>query len=500
MKTIKIFFLLLFPTFLFGQGITLQKAVSDSDYPEITWQTSLTIDTTAFQVFRAGAGNKQFVEIHTIHFADKAEGNDTMVFTIFDTTLVEKGLYMYYIEAVSKGNPVKSETAYGHNYGMLPRPQLAYFKATPLTDRKAVRLHWKLNFNQTVSSMELFRSKNYDTGYIKITDLAPDMESYSDVVPMANEPWFYFMVIHDYFGNQIPGVRTPAFATFAEKPIRPQNISGNFNNDTLQLHWANTGKNIIGYRVYRSLNNKAFRLMGDMVQSLNEKEAFTDAGPELKKAVNLGYYVRNVSDGFVESNSSDTLYFYLAGHEKLLPPNDMDIVTDNNGNIKLFWKPSEEGFVQAFNLYLVNPNGDTLLLNNTPIEQNYFVDTVYRTEGKYQYEIEGIGYGGKVSAQKTRRAVHRYKPRIHVLLDLKKRKDGIEISWKKPLNKHITRLMLYKKTGNTKAVLKKSFSNQEDIDYLDTQVSRGNFYLYQLMAKMENGDELLINDGVEINW
>jgi hypothetical protein len=499
-KTIKIFFLILFPSLLFGQGITLMKTISDSDYPEITWHTSIKIDTTAFQVYRAKVDNNQFNEIHTIHFANKTEGDDTLMFTVIDTSLLQKGLYIYYIEAVSNGNPVKSEKAYGHNFGILPRPQLAFFKSTPLDDRKAVKLDWKLNFKQTVSSLELFRSKNYDTGYIKITDLGPEMETFTDITPLANEAWFYYMVIHDYFGNQIPGVRIPAFATFAEKPIRPQNINGHFKNDTLHLNWANTGKNIIGYRVYRSINNKPFRLITEMVQELKGEVEFSDLSVELQKALNVNYYVRNVSDGFIESNSSDTLYFYLPEHGKILPPTELDQITDNDGNLKLLWKPSLESHTQAFNVYLVNPNMDTSRLNNTPLRQNFFVDTVYRTEGKYKYEIESIGIANKASQKRISTTVYRYKPQIHVIIDLKKRKDGLEISWKRALNKHVAKILLYKKYGNNKAVLKKSFSNEEDIVYLDTKVSRGNTYLYKLKAVMDNGDEIIINDGVEMNW
>ncbi len=500
MKTINIFFLFLFPSLLFGQGITLKKSISDSDYPKISWQTSINIDTTAFRVFRAKVEHDMFVEIHTIHFVSKPNGKDTMTFTVFDTTLLQKGLYMYYIKAISNNKQVKSEIAYGHNYGLLPRPQLAFFKSTPLDDRKAVKLDWKLNFDQTTSSMELFRSKAYDTGYIKITDLGPDMETFTDVIPLANEPWFYFMLIHDYFGNQIPGTRIPAFATFAEKPIRPQNIIGHFHNDTLFINWKNTGKNIIGHRVYRSIGNKEFRLLNGMAPSLSENTVFADTSPELKNATTLRYYVRNVSDGFIESNSSDTLHFHIPEHETIPPPKEMDIITVKNGNVKLFWLPPGEGFVQAFNVYLIDPKGDTSLLNNAPVTQNHFADTIYRTEGKYHYEVESIGFAGKVSKQRNRKTIHRYKPQVHVILDLKKRKDGIEISWKRPLDKHISEMLLYKKHGEAQAVVKKSFSNKEDINYLDTKVSRGNTYLYKLMAVMENGDEITVNDGVEINW
>ena len=60
--------------------------------------------------------------------------------------------------------------------------------------------------------------------------------------------------------------------------------------------------------------------------------------------------------------------------------------------------------------------------------------------------------------------------------------------------------MLYKKYGQNKPVLKKIFPSNEDIIYLDIEVSRGINYLYFLTAKMKNGEEIPINNGVEIIW
>jgi hypothetical protein len=500
MKTYSLLILLVLPAFVFGQFISVEKSISDADYPDITWQTTGSIDTSAFRIYRASVKNKIFNEIHTIHYAEIIKGNDTIRFTVIDTTLTAKGIYLYYIVVSRNQEDVKSEVSMGHNYGLIPTPQMTYFRAAPLDDRKAVRLEWQLNYKQTLNSMSLYRSTNYDSGYVKITDLSPEMVTYIDPVPVANEPLFYFMVLHDYFGGKTTSVRIPAFATFAEKPVRPQNINGEFKHDTVFINWQNAGMNIIGYRVYRSVENGDFQLLNDMSANLSETGSFADASPVVSSAVKLKYYVRTVSDGFVESNSSDTLEFYVMAHKPVLPPSELDYVTDANGNIKLLWMPPKEGLNISYNIYLTGPDGKEIKMNKEKWTQNFFVDTVYRIAGKYIYAVEGVGYNDTVSEKRISVAVYRYPPKLHVILNLNKRKDGIEISWKRPLNEHVSRLMLYKKHGNGDAVLKKSFSPSEDVVYLDTKVSRGDNYLYSLIAVMDNGKKISVNDGVELKW
>jgi fibronectin type 3 domain-containing protein len=501
-SNIKIYFicLFLFPSILFGQAIVLDKSVNDSNFPEITWRTTGRIDSTDFKVFRAGASENIFTEIHTIHFEKPIYTGDTSAFVIVDTTLTSKGLYLYYIQVMRNNRAVKSETAHGHNFGLLPEPRLTSFKATPLEDRKAVRLDWTFNYRETINSMSLYRSSNYDSSYVKVAELDADMTSFEDVIPVANEPWFYYMVVHDYFGNQLPGVRIPAFATFAEKPFRPNNIHGEFKNDSIVLDWTNPAKNSVGYRVYRSIEGKQFRLMNELNQSLAENAIFIDNSPEIKSTTRLAYFVRNVSDGFLESNSSDTMSFYIPEHEKVLPPAELDFIKEQNTNIRLLWTPPSEGLALGYNVYISSPEGRTQKLNTEVLRENHFVDTVFRAEGKYLYAIESVGYANKVSERRINTTVYYYPPNIHVIVDLKKRTDGLEISWKKPLADNITKVLLYKKSDQNPAVLTKSYPPEEDVVYLDTKVSSGNTYLYTLVAVMADHSEVVLNDGVEMFW
>ncbi len=501
MKRILIILSIILPSFTIAQNSVWVKEVSsDLTTPEITWMTTGNIDTLDFLIFRAALKDTVFHEVYTTHYVKPHENSDTLEFTLFDTTLTKKAMYRYYIKVQINGKTVVSETAMAHNFGYIPPPQLNSITATPLTDRKAIKLDWKISYLQTVTNIELFRSSSWDTGYIKVADLAPDMTSFTDVVPIANEPLFYFIIIHTYFGNDITSVRTPAYATFAEKPFPPHNLHASFKNDSVIIDWTNVGKNIIGYRVYRSIDDQPFHLMNDMNSGIEEKVVFTDTGKEIEKAIKLRYYVRNVSDGFVESNITDTISFYLAEHEPVLPPEEVDFIRDSYGNIKFMWVQSDKGLTTGYNIYLIDSNNDTVKLNKTVLTSNFFVDTVYRSKGKYNYQVEGVGFNNKTSELRTPVTVYRYNPQTHVIVDLKKGPSGIIVVWKHPLNPHVKKMLLYKQFDKTKAAVIKSFDATEDVIFSDKMVQRGTTYLYKLEAQMENGDKIVVNDGVQLSF
>ncbi len=490
-----------FPLFTEAQYVSVKKVDNSANYPMITWFTVGEIDTTAFQIYRTTIKEIKFKPIKTIHSTNPAkQSSDTSYFYVTDTTLTKKGIYLYYIKIAQNGREVISETALGHNFGYIPSPQVISFHAIPLTDRKAVKLEWEINSSNTISSLQLYRSKSYDTGYIKIADLAADMHSFTDVIPLANEPWFYFLMIQTYFGNHVSSVRIPAFATFAEKPYKPYNLHGTYQHDSIILGWTKVGQNIIGYKVYRSIGKQPFRLITEMEDATSNQIVFDDLSDAVKNNVRLRYFVRNVSDGFVESTSSDTLSFYLANHESVLPPSVVDYIFDNKGNPKFLWVTPKKGLTTGYNIYLINQRGIPVKLNDTVLTNNFFVDTVYRGKGKYTYKIEGVGYNGKTSKYQYPVTIYRYNTAIHIIINLKKYGKGIQISWKHPLNTHIKEVLLYRQSDSLKPVLLKKTPATENIRFTDINVTEGKTYLYKLTVIMADGEEIQANNGVQMRY
>ena len=495
----KFLFLIVLINFsLQAQVIRVYETVSDTRHPELTWQSIQPVDTVEFQIFRASVRDKQFKEIHPLHYTEPVENTDTLLFRVVDTVPAKKGIYLYYIQVFRNGKPQKSATAMAHNLGVLPKPQIIAFKAEPLTDRKAVRLRWKLNYDESVSSISLYRSRSYDGDYEKIADLGPQETEYIDIVPLANEPWFYFMELNNYFGGKSLSVRTPAFATFKEKPFPPQDLTVEQAGDSIVLQWRNVGNNIVGFRVYRSIGKQPFMLMHDMIPSGGKRYIrFVDTTREARSAVELRYYVRNVSDGFVESNITDTVRLYLPAREAVYPPAQTDYVLLPGGKIKLLWVPDERGIITGYRVYEVK-NGKSEPLSKDLISTNYFT-VEHPGNGLHIYEIEGVGIEGKTSEKRARISIHILPSEPEVLLNLQKQNEGIKITWHTPAGRNIRRLILYRQTGNDAPVRLKTFAPGEDV-YLDKQVKRGKVYMYFMQAEMKDGSKRDLNNAVEMRW
>jgi hypothetical protein len=500
MRTLFVTILFLATQGLGAQTLSVRETVSRDESPTVVWQTVRPLDTLDFRIFRASVRDRKFIEIHTMHYVQPADTGDTLFLYMTDTTLTKKGLYLYYAEVLRDGRQVVSATALAHNLGLIDVPQVLRFSATPLTDRKAVHLSWTLSDTVTVATLTLYRSGQYAEGYEKVADLAPADTGYTDVIPRANEPWFYFLEIRNYFGGTTRSVRTPAFATFREKPFPPQDVTMSAGEDSVVFDWRNVGNNIIGFRVYRSADERPFLPVSGLQPAGPAGGHYADKDSVMRKAYHLRYILRNVSDGFVESNITDTFEVYIPEHQSVYPPAQLDHVPDAAGHTRLLWMPDDRGFIIGYNVYVTGPSGDTAKLNSSLLTTNAFTDTLYRAPGQYVYLVEGVGMKGKRSERRARTVVEVLPPRIEVLLDLQRDTTGLRISWKRPAGGAVERLELYRQTGSEKPVLLKAFSAAADGTYTDSGVTPGKVYLYRMTAILPDGTKVPLDDATEMRF
>ena len=489
---------MLVPFFVVGQSISVKESRSENRQPDITWQYPKFVDSTDFTVLRASVKDKIFKPVKTFHYMDKSS-RDTTLFVMIDTTLIEKGIYLYKLQMTLENKLVESQIGFGHNYDMLPRPRLKSFSAVSLTDHKGVKLNWEFNYNKTLRSLELYRSKKYDRDYIKIMDLPAQSTEYVDYVDIANEAWFYFIKPLDYFGELLPSTRIPVIPTFGDKPKAPLNFIGKRNGESITLKWQNSNP-IKSYKVFRKTDKENdFQQITELVLNDSTNIVFTDNSAVLKEVLDVEYCVTNVNDAFLESTYSDTMRFHILEHEKILPPSIIDHFWKGQ-KLKIVWERPEEGLTRAYNVYMTDPDGKTSLLTEKPSGKNYFVDSLLRPAGQYTYSIEGVGYKNKKSERKGSIVVNRKKIRFHIIMNLRRVKNGIEISWDPIPDKPVKKYILYKKYGKSKLMLKKSFAPDEVVKYTDLKVKKSVNYLYVLKAELENGETIEVNSGVNLRY
>ncbi|MDT8308057.1 MAG: hypothetical protein RQ866_00905 [Bacteroidales bacterium] len=490
--------LFLLPWWLSAQGIRAYRSDSEGEVPRVMWFTHDIIDTLPFEVYRSPIGEDEFLQIATVKRTWIKQ--DTTIFVVFDTTIVEPNIYRYYITVFNEADTLISELVFAHTMGYIAPPYLVNFTASSAKDRKAIVLNWKLNENRTVQSLSLFRSRSYDDGYELVTVLSGDATHYVDEVPRANEPWFYFLLIKDFFGYQMPGVRIHGFSNFAEVPFPPQDMTVSYHETGIKVKWRGIGDNIIGYNLYRKVDeNPGFIRIISQYYAPGEWIEVTDTIVYPPETQSLAYFCTAVSDGFKASNAGDTVFLNLAVNIPVPPPGDLDYFRSDRGYPMLLWRSQEENnYVAGYNVYRIDLNREDLpvKLNRNLLlyTTNHFTDTTLQEEGRYRYEVESVSITGEESALRISVDIQYDPLNIVLLISSTQNKSGITLQWQPITSVEVKNLFLYRQQGDKQPVLLSKVANVKG-KYLDNKTTGGTSYIYTVWAELKNGTKILVNEG-----
>lgn len=500
MKTIISILLVLTTTIVVSQNLKVYKVTNGDERPKLEWYTTgVDQESYPFSVWRATVDSDVFDTIHTLSFIDK-HIKDTVIYTVIDTTLIEKGIYRYYISLDTReGTTVSSPLVYGHNMGFIQNPQVISMDVVSSKTRKAIDISWQLTNNFSVRSLSLFRSSHAEKDFIKIAELDGKATSYSDMVPLSNHNYFYFLLIADFFGYTQPSVPVPGFCLFEQQPYPPQHLSLKNQNDIINLSWQNIERNLSGYQVFRSIADGPFVPL-HVMQTSNELEvSFVDSvSVGILKSSMIRYYVLNFSDSYTESNPSDTVSVYFKKKELPLPPDQFDAIVLEDGRVKLIWERTKSRSIIGYNIYLTAP--EQKLLNNDliPANTNYFTDSTMHTSGLYSYAIEAVGEGQLVSELKAMATVNILTPYYHLVVDMKLTDKIAELSWKAFSTDAVKNISLYRQEDEQTPVLLKQFDNVDAI-FKDDKLASGKSYYYMFYGELKNGEKVLLNDNLGVN-
>ncbi|MBE0653209.1 MAG: hypothetical protein IH594_05400, partial [Bacteroidales bacterium] len=497
-KIIVLFLTMLSPVLLLGQVVQALQSLNKGDFPELRWYSLEAPASPDFQIFRKAMKDQEFREIKTIRMTETR--GDTLLYRVIDTTLIDKALYQYYLQFALDGDTILlSESLYAHNLGNIPAPAVVSFTTQSATDLKAIVLNWKLNYDFTVKSLALFRSRDYENGYELIAHLPPDATTYTDLVSISNEAYFYFIQVRDFFGYQVPGVRVHGICTFAEKPYPPLDFSAVEENGKIGLSWRNAGNNVIATRIYRKIGSTGlFHPVEGSIYSSEKHGHFSDTAISHFSAEEVSYYAVNISDGFLKSATSDTLTLVIHGDIAVAPPTELRCLQDSLQNVLLIWtSPETDPNIKGFNVYRGTNGDEPQRLNREllPYDMNYFADPTAKNGVVYQYEIESVSISGQESVSRTKAVYQGEVEEENILVTHTIITNGVELNWLPISLPGIREILIYRQAQNEKPVLLKKLSASEVI-YTDFKVLPGKSYIYILTARMENGEERVLNQGV----
>lgn len=501
MKTAQFFItgylLFAFSTLTLAQNSEAIKAFQyGSNMKEVraSWRAPRTVAFDSIRIFRKKLIDTEFSEIKTIRRVLDKE--NYLEFQIIDTTLSAYGIYDYYIKVSDSlgRNKMTSEKMNAHNLNKNTAPMVRNAKAIAIDSSKSLRLSWKTNNKSRIRNYTIYRSRDYWEGYSPIAQVSVNDTAYVDVVDEANEAYHYFVAAVDISGEKAVSNRFFGIAESSEKPLQPLKPSGKSTPEGVELQWKANPSNQRTFWVYRiELGEEKFRSISGRIKQ-DSSYTYHDRDSLLKGGRLYGYAIKAENDAFNFSEFSDTLW--VRNGRSALEVRSLQLEGKRLSETEnmLIWKQVKN---QQFigNIFIERRKGKQGQSGFQKIKeipytgQNSYIDTTATENTSYEYRVKlddlygNEGPSGVVVVPNTSEGLSF----SVIAFRGEKGTDGVKLSWAIE-GATSEALKIYKAEGNNSFTLLKEVISIGPTEFLDTEVTEGNIYFYNIIHENNSED------------
>jgi len=432
---------------------------------------------------------------------------DTVYLIAADTAVQNPALYEYYIKPLDiYGNSgPESEVISAGTLGSVNYAVPEYFNGRGGEKDHRVELSWKFGETGYLSSIELYRSKSFDDGYRRIARLAPTDTSFTDIVPVANENFWYYLITGGPNGNSPPSAKVSAmFRNSGEKPLPPEETGAESIKGGVKVYWSCHEQYTKGFYVYRYVYETAeFEQVSGLIPAGEEIYSFVDTARFLQGNDVYRYAVRTVNDVDQLSDFSETASASPGKKATVGTPMNLRITARENG-ILLIWddmRPAEPVLLGYKVFRKEDPDGRYELLPGDTLknELNFYRDTTLVSGKAYRYAVTAIDFYGNESAQSVSVS---FVPEVSTVIAPEimravNTKEGILVSWGQVTDEKAVSVKVYRSRPGMNPLPVITLQKTSD-EYLDKSVSEGELYTYEITVVMEGGSEAARSSGVTV--
>jgi fibronectin type 3 domain-containing protein len=432
---------------------------------------------------------------------------DTVYLIAADTAVQNPALYEYYIQPLDiYGNSgPESEVASAGTLGSVNYAVPEYFNGRGGDKDHRVELSWKFSETGYLRSIELYRSKSYDNGYTRIARLSPNDTTFTDIVPVASENFWYYLIAGGPNGNSPPSAKVSAmFRNSGEKPLPPAETGAESIKGGVKVYWSCHEPYAKGFYVYRYIYEIAeFQQVSGLIPAGAEIYSFVDTARFLQGNDVYRYAVRTVNDVDQLSDFSETASASPGKKAAVGSPVNLRITARDKG-ILLLWddmRPTEPVLL-GYKVYRKeDPDGRYELLRGDTLKNdlNFFRDTTLTPGKRYRYAVTAIDFYGNESPQNVSvsfvpAAESVAAPEITRAVNTE---EGILVSWGQVTGEKAVSVKVYRSRPGMNPLPVITLQKTTD-EYLDKSVSEGELYTYEISVVMEGGTESDRSNGVTV--
>ena len=181
-----------------AQNTSVQIRSVDSKYIDkvlfLRWRILSENNIYSFKLFRQDNLNGAYNNINA-----KAQVNtikDSTYIIIVDSLVNYRSIYRYYavLNDTTGHHKSVSDTMMAAAYNLNDVFQPLYTNAVGQDSIGAIKLSWKLNSPQDILTLKIFRSENYDSNYVELTEVANRDSIYMDRTAEPMKKYFYYQM------------------------------------------------------------------------------------------------------------------------------------------------------------------------------------------------------------------------------------------------------------------------------------------------------------------
>ncbi|MEI6884676.1 MAG: fibronectin type III domain-containing protein [Bacteroidota bacterium] len=384
---------------------------------------------------------------------------DSVFITHSDTLVKAMSAYKYIIRAfdwLGNAYPV-SDTAIARAYSVYSAPVIRMFYTKAVPEKHAIRLSWPQPEGQSLRGILLFRSSGIDGSYIHLATLPATDTSYTDIVPLANENYWYFAVVANRFGYGMPSARVFDLVSTSTIPLPPSAPKISASKKGAEISWSGKGGVIIGYYVYRGEGYRGqLKQLSDIVKP-SASPLYLDSTALPGSAYR--YAVAALGEGNGISKLSDSVSVMLPANGNITVPFNLSYRIEGSG-IMLFWENllNDDGMVRGYMVYRkAGGKTDFSRLTQSALSSltNSFTDSTIMGGQTVEYAIASVDPKGIESRRSIPLLIEIPEPARIQVGDLSLINDGgnVIVKWSEIIEPAVTAFKVFRFTETSEPVL-----------------------------------------------
>ena len=452
----------------------------------LTWAVKDKMDMVHFNVYRTVFGKDDYKKIMVTKgvFSDK----DSLKLLGIDSIGKQPSWYEYQIAPVDAFGNEGEMQAYvnGSNIQDYYTIPVRNFKAINTQRNHEVKISWHYENKKYLNGIDIMRSSNYDSGYTRIATVPVSDSTFTDILPVSGENYYYYLLLLSAENDPIPTAKI--FATYTDnnsKPEPPNEIDATSIKNGIKVYWKSAEPFSKGFYVYRRNNtNDDFTQVSALVPSGAIVYSFTDTTRQLQAGEVYDYIVRTINEDNQLSNPSDTVTANPGISKLITAPMNLRY-RSSDGRITILWDDMRkwENDLLGYKVFRKAGTGNFIRMANDSLqpERNFFLDSTIQPGVDYSFAVSSLDISGNESEKSIILipAISDESPGAPSGIRVSQTENDVYITWGQ-ITEDVTAIKIYRSEPGVPAKLIATISDADS--FTDKNVSKEKLYFYQLAS------------------